>query len=365
MSAADAAAKLAAAREAASETKRGKFTGRLASSVTMRQIDWLWQPWIPRGALTLLYGEEGIGKGSTAAYIVAQATRGGLDGTPMNVEWVTFEDDPDTVVAPRLAAAGADLDRVRFHDEGSGNYESPLVLPDDIGALGEAMTAWSSKLLVIDPLPDSLREGLKDNNNADVRAALRPLQQMAKQLSVAVVGVAHPNKGATTAANKVMGSKAFRTVPRSVILFAGDPDDPQGPTRIMCLSKSNGSATKPSVKLRIDAVEVPGAGSQPCVAIEGESEYCDADLVTFAATGKMARGGGVAVSQGERARLLILELLTAGGGEIRAGDAYAAGALEDISERTMKRERAALNIEAHGRVWRIPDGWTAPKEPGI
>jgi len=145
------------AREAV--IRHSKSGGKRASVITATKIEWLWHPWIPLGSLSVLYGEEGLGKGVVAADIAARATRGALDGgQPVNVDWVTFEDAADSVIVPRLVAAGADLDRVTIHDAGE-TYDAPLTLPDDVVKLAAAMVDRGSKLLIVDPLSDALREG--------------------------------------------------------------------------------------------------------------------------------------------------------------------------------------------------------------
>jgi hypothetical protein len=346
------------------------FAGTPAATVKPRRRRWLWRSWVPLGTLSLLYGEEGLGKGNVSIYIAAGVTRGtlpgDLDGIPGDVDIVTFEDDPEIDLVPRLLAAGADLERVTFHAE-SDAYESPLTLPDDVADLGEAMRERQSRLLIIDPLPDALREGLKDNNNGDVRTGIVPLQQMAKQLDAAVLGVAHPNKGATTAANKVMGSKAWRSVPRSVIMLGKNPDDIDGDTRVMCVTKRNGAREKPSQVVRledveVDALDADGApvGRAPRVVVVGDSDYTDEDLVVLSVTGKASGAGKKAATQSARAELLIIDLMIESGGSISAAAAYAAGAAEGIGEATMRRARQALKVNVDGRDWCVGDDWVGP-----
>lgn len=361
-----------AADEEAFSPRMGRFAGTSAAKITPRRRDWLWRSWVPLGTLTLLYGEEGLGKGNVSVYIAAGVTRGTLPGelagTPADVDIVTFEDDPEADLIPRLLAAGADLDRVTIHSEGEA-YESPLTIPDDVSDLAEAMEARGSRLLIVDPLPDALREGLKDNNNGDVRTGLVPLQNMAKRLNAAVVGVGHPNKGATTAANKVMGSKAWRSVPRSVIMLGKNPDEPEGDTRVMCVTKRNGAREKPSQVIRIEDVALEGTdadgrplGRAPKVVVVGESQYTDEDLVVLSVTGKHATGTKKVATQQARAELLIIDLLAASGGTISAAAAYAAGAAEGISEATMRRARQSLNVAQNGHEWCVGDDWVAPLE---
>ncbi len=328
---------------------QGKFANAIcAANVQAVCIAWLWKGFIPLGALSLLYGHEGLGKSSVSVALAAMATlgtlTGDLSGKPSNVGIVAYEDDPGAVIVPRLMAAGADLERIFLL--GNGAADEPLTLPDDIATLDAWIEANDIRLLIIDPLPDALREGLKDNNNGDVRRAIVPLNAMAGRRSCAVLGVTHPNKGATEAANKVMGSKAWRSVPRSVMLFGADPDAPDGDTRLLAVSKTN-YAAKRAVKIRIESANVDGAGSQPRAVIMGESSYTDRDvlLADVGASSKPA-------TQSEKAEQIIMGLLEDAGGEVKASVVYAAGTANDIPEATMRRARQRLNIGG-GDVWTL------------
>ena len=85
------------------------------------QPRWLARNRIPRGAVSLLIGDEGIGKSLLWVLIVAAVTTGkempefGIPArAPARVLIAAItEDDWQTVVRPRLEVAGADLDRSR------------------------------------------------------------------------------------------------------------------------------------------------------------------------------------------------------------------------------------------------------------
>ena len=86
---------------------------------------------IPRGAVTILCGDEGIGKSLLWVLIVVNITTGkpfegfGIPArTPERVILVITEDDWQTAVLPRLIVAGADLDMIEVicaDDDGSGS----------------------------------------------------------------------------------------------------------------------------------------------------------------------------------------------------------------------------------------------------
>jgi KaiC/GvpD/RAD55 family RecA-like ATPase len=84
----------------------------------MEQTRWAWQDRIPLGGVTLLAGQEGSGKTTILANVLARATRGQLPGDligdPVGCVYATAEDSHSRTLAPRMAAAGADLDRIFF-----------------------------------------------------------------------------------------------------------------------------------------------------------------------------------------------------------------------------------------------------------
>lgn len=342
-------------RQAVQERRRAaaRFAkARPASDITPQSIEWLWQGFTPVGALTLLYGTEGEGKSLLTMMLAAMVTRGtlpgALKGVPSPVDVFAYEDDAAAVLTPRLKAAGADMSLVNVHGDDEGS--DLLTIPDEVPALSDYLADRGTRLVIIDPLPDALREGLKDNNNGDVRTGLVPLQRMAATLNVAILGVSHPNKGSTDAANKVMGSKAWRSVPRSVLLFGRDPSDPED-GRVVAVSKTN-YARKSSMRVVIETVEVEGIkGEQGRARLDGASDVTDADLI--AASGG-ASGAGPR-SKLDRATALLVGMMETGGGKVEAQTAYVAGAADGISESTMKRARENLGISG-GKVWEMPEG---------
>ena len=84
----------------------------------IRRTRWAWEKWAPLGCFLLIAGEPGLGKGVFTCCLLAGLTRGTTPGdlkdTPVNALWIGTEDSWEEVVLPRLAAAGADVERV-FH----------------------------------------------------------------------------------------------------------------------------------------------------------------------------------------------------------------------------------------------------------
>jgi hypothetical protein len=93
-----------------------RFEAVRGSLADIRRTRWAWQDWAPLGSFLLIAGEPGMGKGVFESYLIAQWTLGqapgDLEGEPVSALWVGFEDSWPEVVLPRMAAAGADTERL-------------------------------------------------------------------------------------------------------------------------------------------------------------------------------------------------------------------------------------------------------------
>lgn len=79
------------------------------ANVQPEPVSWLWPGWIPRGRLTLIAGDPGVGKSWFTHAITAGVTTGrGMCGEqdPQTVVLVALEDDPADTLRPRLKALG-------------------------------------------------------------------------------------------------------------------------------------------------------------------------------------------------------------------------------------------------------------------
>src|SRR5215475_6977211 len=96
--------------------------GTLLSDVRPERVSWLWQARIPRGKLTILDGDPGLGKSVLTIDLAARMSRGlpmpfverqpGEDSEPAGVVLLNAEDGLADTVLPRLLAAGGDPSRV-------------------------------------------------------------------------------------------------------------------------------------------------------------------------------------------------------------------------------------------------------------
>src|SRR3954451_19530785 len=102
--------------EEARHALRPRLRVTLGSEVRLRRVAYVWDQRIPVGALTLMPGEEGIGKTTVGVRLMADLTNGKLEGeffgTPRNVLVISPEDGVADVLVPRFREAGADMSRV-------------------------------------------------------------------------------------------------------------------------------------------------------------------------------------------------------------------------------------------------------------
>lgn len=274
---------------------------RAASTFAMTGVKWLYQGRIPAGMVTILAGREGIGKSTVSLDIAARLTRGTLpgryEGRPQNVILCATEDSWEHTIVPRLRAVGADLDRV-FHiavQVDGGNFRA-ISAPGDIHAIERAIDEIRPALMVIDPLMAVIDGKIDTHVQQQVQQGLDPLVKLAERVMMAVLGLIHVNKSTTQdALNSVMGSKAFTTLPRSVLYCIADPDD-EG-TYLFTHEKCNVGPKLNSILYRLTSVrfELDPATIEPGdqahiltskVKWGGEDERKAADILAAIAAGR-------------------------------------------------------------------------------
>ena len=289
-------------------------------------------------------GAAGLGKTLYALNACADITAGrmpGLDG-PASVLISSQEDDPEAVLAPRLVAAGADMELVHF--------VTGLSLPSQVEALAARARTLGAALVVIDPVASHLDPSIDSHRDAATRAALAPLSEMATELDLAVLVIAHLNKSTgAQGLNRISGSGAFGNAARSVIVFGADPTDPEGETgdqRIIAHLKCNVAKRSPSIAATIETTTVQtedGPATVPYLEFTGTSTQSADDVLT-APTGEER-------TEREEARTFLADLLA--GGLVPTKEVKAAAREAEIAWRTVERAKTDLDVRAvqHDRRW--------------
>jgi hypothetical protein len=284
-----------------------------ASSIAMKGVRWLYRGRIPHGMVTLLAGREGIGKSTVWADLAARLTRGTLpgryEGKPQSVIVCATEDSWSHTIVPRLVAAGADMDLIFHIAVEEDGRERGIVAPLDIRRMEVAFRKVCPALMVIDPLMAVIDGKIDTHKQAEVQQALEPLVKMCERIGMAVLALIHVNKSGTTdPLDSIMGSKAFATLPRSV-LYCLEEDDGQF---MFCHVKCNVGPKMPSIGYRLMPVrfdlppEEVEDGDEPYIET-GRVIWGDEDPRTAAEMLEAKKGGGGNLGEASQAILALLD----------------------------------------------------------
>ncbi|TXT23311.1 MAG: hypothetical protein FD134_2216, partial [Gallionellaceae bacterium] len=249
----------------------GRIAYRRASDVKAKPINWLWPGRIARGKVSMLAGNPGLGKSQITASMAATVTTGGMWPVDRarcqrgNVVFLSAEDDAEDTIRPRLEAAGADLSRVFILDAVVDGYRADgsealrgFNLKTDLHRLGKMLDEiGGAALIVIDPITAYLGEA-DSHKNAEIRALLAPLSDLAAKHGAAVVCVSHLNKSAGgEALMRVTGSLAFVAAARAAFIVTKDPEDDA--RRLFLPLKNNIGNDQTGLAFAIQAAQVKSA----------------------------------------------------------------------------------------------------------
>lgn len=249
------------------ETDASVWKVKITSAAAIKPvaIRWLWPGWLAKGKLHILAGAGGTGKTTLLIGLIATITTGGrwpdgsLCGEPGNALIWSSEDDPADTLVPRLAAAGADLNRVHII-QGRTNAQGdadPFDPANDIALLrATANEIGGVSLLMLDPIVSAVKGDMHKAN--DVRRALQGVVDFAEQNLCAVVGISHFAKGGagSSPADRVIGSQAFSALARTVLVAAKQEDSD---VRVLARAKSNIGTDEGGVSYTIE----------PCIIGDG------------------------------------------------------------------------------------------------
>lgn len=255
-----------------------------AVDVRMENATFLWEPYVPCGAVTVAAGIGGLGKSHSTIDLAARVSRGQSEGDhhgkPGRVIIATTEDAWAQTVVPRLKAAGADLERVSLV-----NVERGFEIPDDLPKLEAAIEAEpDTVLIVLDPLIAFIPIRLDAHKDQHARGALSPLASLAHRYGLAIVAVMHLNKATEAGALflRVSSSIGFMNAARSAFLVAEEPEDPEH-GRILAHGKHNLSEQGESLRFRIEGATVERDDGEPIETSRlvwlGSSSHGVADLL--------------------------------------------------------------------------------------
>ena len=306
------------------------------SEVDTQTVEWLWEPYIPFGKVTIVQGNPGEGKTTFALRLAAACTNRKpfphmAVHEPFNVIYQTAEDGLGDTIKPRLMEAEADLDRILVIDES----KQGLSLSDE--RIERAIRQTGARLIILDPIQAYVGEKTDMNKANEIRPMFRRLAEIAERTGCAVILIGHLNKAAGgQSAYRGLGSIDFRAAARSVLLIGRVKREPN--VRVIVHDKSSLAPEGKPIAFCLD----PETG----FSWIGEYDITADELLSGA--------GGNTATKTEQAERLILDLL-ADGKELASEDIDKAAAEAGISARTVRA--AKKNLDGRITSKRIGAAW--------
>jgi hypothetical protein len=219
----------------------------VADTIIPREVRWLWYPYIPSSAASLIFGPGGHGKSHITVDIAAALSRGRplpgqtKGGKPQKVLMLSAEDDFDAVLVPRLMRAGADLTKIAFPKD-------PFTLDGEgLKLLESYMHEFAATVVFIDPVVRYIGAKIDINKANQTREFTGGLHEMAMKKQSSVIIVGHSRKGREDDNSedweKAMGSADFSNAVRSVMFVTKSGDG----SKVMRHVKANYSPLGPTL----------------------------------------------------------------------------------------------------------------------
>lgn len=315
------------------------------ASVQPREAEYLAEPYLPRGMITILAGHAGQGKTTLALWLASHVSNGDLmpGGKSGNVYYFTTENDESIVLRPRLEAMDARLDRVMVMRSDARQ----LTLTDP--RLFEMHKIFDGKpdLIVFDPVQSYVGKKLDMNRTDDVRFMMDNLNKLLHATNAAVVLICHTKKAPMGFNGRpcelINGSSDFVNAARSVCFLGRDPARPD----VCVVAQEKNSLGLPGASL---AFTIGEDG-----AVHWSDEECEltaAQILTYSDEKRRH-----AARPSERAQAALRDLL-AKNEKMRSTDILEACAKQGISRSAVYRARDELPIQKQrtgmGSFWSMP-----------
>ncbi|MEV4239674.1 AAA family ATPase [Nocardia sp. NPDC049737] len=355
-----------------------------------QQREWLATGHVPKSAVTLLVGDEGIGKSLWWVWLLYYVTTGkpspefGIPARePADVIIVATEDDWATTVLPRMEVAKVDLTRVHViatEQDGSG---SPT-FPEDFVTVRDAADKTKPALIVIDAWLDTVSSKLSVRDPQQARQALHPWKELATGTGAAVLLLTHTNRVSTANARDKYGATAeLRKKARMTLFAQADPDDDT--CMIVGPEKSNIARAAEATRFRKKPVQRfeptdEDDGTVPLLEYVGLVGKSSRDLIAEAFHGPEDDDANDTNEFDDAMEWLRWYLVSEHKGNQVAGRVVKAAAkAEGHKERTLQRAAKALNVkytkkaeesEEPGKTlpatshWELPDLSFSTEESG-
>lgn len=297
--------------------------------------EWLIQGYIPKGCVTLLCSDGGIGKTSIWCDTLAALTTGrttlfdkAVDnpfqtGTCREVMYFSKEDPTEEILKWKFESAEGDQSKVRCFglDDVRINkiwYGSLL--------LEKLIEKYKPDICVFDTLQAFLPEGTDMAKRKDMRDALDPLNQMGAKYGTTFLMIMHTNKSANSGRQRMADSSDIWDLGRSALMCGRTKNKD---VCYMSHEKCNYGRLQKTILFSVN---------DDGVRFEGTSAKRDAEYIAEGATLSMHES-----PKQDEAKEFILNLLNnTDGGKIEINELISSSIAAGISKHVLEDARASL-----------------------
>jgi RecA-family ATPase len=347
--------------------KPGQWSGK-----TVPPREWVVEDWLPRGKVTSLYGDGGLGKTLTAQMLATCLSVGGdwlgEKTQESNVLAVLCEDDEDEIHRRQEDInSHYVMDMKTWETQDTLSYmcregEDSLLMTFDSQSIGtltpfwtnlrDAAVAQKADVIVLDTLADIF--GGNEVSRLEVRQFVqRALLGLAQAIGGSVLFLAHPSQAGKASGQGFSGSTAWNNSVRSRWYLSSMEDDGRSGLRRLSRVKSNYSASGSDTDKILEWTK----GAFTLVRSVGDGEV---DSVTgrFVADIEMETAIQDAIAHAD-AKEIVLSVGKAGGGTYVV--AYAKLHIPAAQKyNTEEIEKVLKNMKESGSLDKKPKTWYRP-----
>jgi hypothetical protein len=318
------------------------------SDVVAEDIKWLYGPYFPRGAVTLIDGDPGLGKSSFTVAVVAALSKGrpvlwSSDRPRGKALLLSAEDDPARVQKPRLMANRADTEQIRYARELFSLDEQGLAM------LRAEMFQYRPDLVIIDPIIAYMSASFDLHKATDMTRFFTEIDKIAREFDCAMIVIRHLRKSRDgDALYQGLGSIAVAGRVRSMLVLGRHPEDPE--LRAIAHTKSNYGKLGSTI---VFDLKPPPNSSVPAVTWLDTEDIAADDILrpqSEAATGRPPK-------ESEQVARFLRDFLD--DGEMDSKAVFRSGEKRGFSEITIRRvmKKMGGKKRAAGRqsFWSLPD----------
>ena len=309
--------------------QRERITLVSMSDVKEEEITWLYQPYVPRGKVTICAAYPGTGKTYVLCYMTACVSTGRsffnqvpFKDTPGKAIYLTAEDGIGDTIKKRLRICGANMENIATVTEKTAlQFDSPEI--------EDFMKDFKPDLMIFDPFQAYIGAEINMNAPNETRDKLNHIADLAEKHDVAVVLICHFNKnGKGDAITRVLGSTDIMGICRSYIALGAVPGEDD--MNFMSHEKSSLDKRGKTILFEID----PDKGG---VVYLGENNLTMDDYTAIRNKKRVSNAPAV-----EAAKMFITENMPEG--RRLAKELKTLAAANKISDGSLQRAREELGI---------------------